>query len=90
MDPKPAPEKSARVEEEPAPGQDLDRCPRCGWQIGEILWGHTDCPNCGLRYLKTRFPEAEAWQLSAVGGKDFQTREGIRVAPALALLKTLV
>ena len=43
-----------------------------------------------LRLLKASFPGAEAWQLSAVGRKDYQTREGIRVAPALALLKTLV
>ena len=42
-----------------------------------------------LRYLKSRFPAADAWQISAVGTKDFQTREGIRVAPALALLKTV-
>jgi len=47
-------------------------------------------PDRGLRYLKARFPGAEAWQLSAVGTKDYQTKEGIRVAPALALLKTLV
>jgi hypothetical protein len=43
-----------------------------------------------LRYLKTRFPAAAAWQLSAAGTKDYQTPEGIRVAPALAFLKTLV
>jgi uncharacterized protein len=43
-----------------------------------------------VRYLKARFPQAQAWQLSAVGSKDYQTREGIRVAPALALLRTLV
>jgi len=44
----------------------------------------------GLRYLKGRFPEAEAWQLSAAGKKDYQTREGIRAAPAVELLKKLV
>lgn len=44
----------------------------------------------GLRYLKERFPEAEAWQISARGTKDYQTPEGIRVAPALRLLGTLV
>jgi uncharacterized protein len=43
-----------------------------------------------LRYLKLRFPSAEAWQISALGEKDFQTPEGIRVAPALALLSRLV
>jgi len=41
-------------------------------------------------YLKARFPEADAWQLSAVGAKDYQAPDGIRVAPALRLLATLV
>jgi hypothetical protein len=39
-----------------------------------------------LRYLKARFPDAHAWQVSAVGTKDYQTPDGIRVAPALKLL----
>ena len=43
----------------------------------------------GLRYLKARFPECAAWQISATGTKDYQTPEGIRVAPGLVLLKTL-
>ena len=43
-----------------------------------------------LRYLKNRFPDAAAWQVSATGDKDFQTPEGIRVAPAVRLLETLV
>jgi predicted AAA+ superfamily ATPase len=42
-----------------------------------------------LRYLKARFPAAHAWQVSATGQRDYATREGIRVAPALALLATL-
>lgn len=42
-----------------------------------------------LKYLKAKFPAAEAWQLSATGTKDFVGPDGIRVAPALALLKTL-
>jgi predicted AAA+ superfamily ATPase len=44
----------------------------------------------GLRYLKSRFPECAAWQIAATGRKDYQTPEGIRVGPALALLATLV
>ena len=44
----------------------------------------------GLRYLKAKFPKCEAWQIHAVGTKDYQTAEGIRVAPAMTLLKTLV
>jgi hypothetical protein len=43
----------------------------------------------GLRYLKLRFPDAEAWQLSAVGTKDFVSPEGIRACPALELLRQL-
>ena len=43
----------------------------------------------GLRYLKVRFPDVEAWQLSAVGTKDFLSPEGIRACPALELLRRL-
>jgi len=39
-----------------------------------------------LRYLRQRFSEVPAWQLSAIGKKDFETADGIRVAPAGALL----
>jgi uncharacterized protein len=44
----------------------------------------------GLRYLKAKFPKCEAWQIHANGTKDYQTAEGIRVAPAMTLLKTWV
>ena len=44
----------------------------------------------GLRYLKARFPGCEAWQIHAKGSKDYQTPEGIRLAPAMTLLKTLI
>ena len=44
----------------------------------------------GLRYLKTRFSEAEAHQISAVGQKDYRSPDGIRVCPALSLLRDLV
>jgi len=43
-----------------------------------------------LRYLKRRFPDAEAWQISAQGLKDFLTPDSIRVAPAPELLCRLV
>ena len=43
-----------------------------------------------LRYLKRRFPQAEAWQVALDGRKDFLTPEGTRVAPALRLLSKLV
>jgi hypothetical protein len=55
----------------------------------ECKWSEAEADR-GLRYLKARFPSAEAWQLSATGVKDYQTREGIRVAPALRLLARLV
>lgn len=51
----------------------------------------TDAPvDRSLRYLKTRFPDAAAWQVSATGSKDYQTPEGIRVAPSERFLRTLV
>jgi len=43
-----------------------------------------------LRYLKRRFPECPAWQVSAAGKKDVQTPEGIRICPAIALFETLI
>jgi predicted AAA+ superfamily ATPase len=43
-----------------------------------------------LRYLKKRFPECPAWQLHATGSKDVQTPEGIRISPAVVLLRDLV
>jgi len=53
----------------------------CKWSEGEV--------HRGLRYLKTRFPGVEAWQITATGQKDYLTPEGIRVCPALVFLKTL-
>jgi predicted AAA+ superfamily ATPase len=43
-----------------------------------------------LRYFKARFPSCVAWQVALNGKKDFTTPEGIRVAPAMTLLRTLV
>jgi predicted AAA+ superfamily ATPase len=54
----------------------------------ECKWGDAS-PDRSLRYLRAKFPGAEAWQISATGTKDFMTPEGIRVAPALALLGRL-
>jgi predicted AAA+ superfamily ATPase len=54
----------------------------------ECKW--TDAPvDRGLRYLKARFPGSEAWQVSAVGSQDVVSPEGIRVCPALELLRRL-
>lgn len=44
----------------------------------------------GLRYLKARFRDCPAFQVSAAGSKDFVTPEGIRVLPARKFLATLV
>jgi hypothetical protein len=46
--------------------------------------------SAALRYLKARFPSIDAWQVAASGNEGYRTREGIRVAPALELLRTLV
>ncbi len=54
----------------------------------ECKWADADVDR-GLRYLKTRFPGTEAWQISANGTKDFVNPDGIRVAPALTLLNIL-
>jgi hypothetical protein len=57
-------------------------------QLVEAKW--SDAPvDKSLRYLKQRYPAAEAWQVSATGTKDFTTEEGIRVAPALELFSRL-
>lgn len=29
---------------------ELNACPRCGMVINSILWGNTNCPNCGLHF----------------------------------------
>jgi hypothetical protein len=54
----------------------------CKWSDAEV--------DGSLRYLKARFPDAEAWQITAIGTKDHQTPDGVRVAPAVRLLATLV
>jgi len=49
-----------------------------------------DALDKSLRYLHARFPTADAWQVSLRGQRQYVTPEGIRVAPALELLRTLV
>lgn len=58
------------------------------WFI-EAKWSD-DAVSPALKYLHQRFPEAQCWQLSATGARDDQTPDGIRVAPALKFLHTLV
>ena len=55
----------------------------------ECEWSDTP-PDRSLRYFKTRFPDCDAWQISAVGTKDYLDARGIRVAPALTLLTDLI
>ena len=43
----------------------------------------------GLRYLKTRFPDAAAYQIALAGERDYVTPQGIRAVPALDFLRTL-
>ena len=54
----------------------------CKWNDAEV--------DRSLRYLKVRFPKCAAWQISATGTKDYVTPDGIRVAPAMRFLPTLV
>jgi predicted AAA+ superfamily ATPase len=57
--------------------------------VVECKWADAEVDR-SLRYLRERFPEADAWQVSATGTKDYRTPDGIRVASAVTLLKTLV
>lgn len=58
-------------------------------RLVECKWSDADVDH-GLRYLHAKFPSVEAWQISAVGRKDYQTPDGIRVAHAMELLRTLM
>jgi predicted AAA+ superfamily ATPase len=55
----------------------------------ECKWGDAEVDR-SLRYLKARFPEADTWQISATGTKDYRSPDGVRIAPAVRLLRTLV
>jgi len=55
----------------------------------ECKWSQTAVDR-NLRYWKKRFPECDAWQISATGTKSFVTPEGIRVGNAIELLGSLV
>ena len=43
----------------------------------------------GLRYLKIRFPNADAYQIALSGQRDYVSPHGIRAMPALDFLRTL-
>lgn len=55
----------------------------------ECKW--SDAPvSPALKYMKLRFPEAQAWQISATGKKDYIDTHQIRVCPAALFLSTLI
>ncbi|MFN0117749.1 MAG: ATP-binding protein [Elusimicrobiota bacterium] len=58
-------------------------------QLIEVKWADDEIVT-GLKYLKARFPRSEALQISAMGKKNYVSREGIRVCPALPFLRGLV
>ncbi len=43
-----------------------------------------------LKYLSNKYPKLPAWQIHFRGKKNYQSKEGIRVAPAIEFLKDLV
>ena len=43
-----------------------------------------------LKYMKERFPDCEAWQISAAGEKNYLGDLGVRVCPATEFLSSLV
>jgi hypothetical protein len=49
-----------------------------------------DAVDKSLRYLRGKFPAADAWQVSLTGKKDFVSPDGIRVAPVIELFGRLV
>jgi predicted AAA+ superfamily ATPase len=58
-------------------------------RLVECKWN--DAPiSPALKYLKTRFPDCEAWQISAVGTKNYVGELNIRVCPAVEFLHQLI
>lgn len=55
----------------------------------ECKWSDDDVSR-SLCYLRNHFPEVPAWQIHADGKKDYQTSDGIRVAPAYLFLRDFV
>lgn len=54
----------------------------CKWNDDQI--------SPALNYLKLRFKDCEAWQISAIGTKNYVNQQGIRVAPAIKFLGNLI
>ena len=55
----------------------------------EVKLGDDECSK-SLAYFRNKFPKTPCWQIHLKGKRDYITENGIRVAPALELLKTLV
>jgi hypothetical protein len=55
----------------------------------ECKWSDQDI-DPSLVYLKNKFPEMEAYQISAIGKKDYETSQGIRLLPGLEFLKKFI
>lgn len=55
----------------------------------ECKWNDTQI-SPALKYLKERFPECAAWQISATGEKNYIGDLGIRVCPAAEFLVELI
>ena len=63
-------------------GRDSILCVECKWDDRDI--------DPSLSYLKNKFLNIEAYQISAVGKKDYESTNGIRVLPALVFLQRFV
>lgn len=55
----------------------------------ECKWSDTAI-SPALKYLKERYPKCAAWQISAIGTKDFVDEKGIRICPAGIFLASLI
>jgi predicted AAA+ superfamily ATPase len=55
----------------------------------ESKWGDSST-SPHLHYLQKKFPESEYYQVSAIGGKHFINKNGIKHLPALEFLQQLV
>lgn len=53
------------------------------------MWSDAEI-NDALKYLKRRFPKADAYQIFVTGKKDYESFEGIRAMSALEYLGNLV
>jgi predicted AAA+ superfamily ATPase len=54
----------------------------------EVKWSDDSVSN-SMAYFKRKFPETECWQIHFSGKKDHVSSDGVRIAPAIELLKTL-